>query len=184
MLKKIEPDVVYVATPTSLHYSLVRVLMEHGLKYIFVEKPMTLNSEQLRGILSVKKPEQVVIVGFQKKYALTFRHAKLLLENGVIGEVEKVSSYIRSGDILEPTNRFGAMGRGVLLDLGVHLIDLLTWFFKRKGVIRAESKSLYTRVDDIFKAELESYAGYMLAIEASWSNPEYRFPETYIEVQG
>jgi predicted dehydrogenase len=184
MLKKIEPDAVYVTTPTSSHYSLVRVLMEHGLKYIFVEKPPTLNSEQLRGLLSVKKPEQVVMVGFQKKYALTFRHAKLLLENGVIGEVEKVSSYIRSGDILEPTNRFGAMGRGVLLDLGVHLIDLLTWFFKIKGVIRAESKSLYTPVDDIFKAELESYAGYMLAIEASWSNPEYRVPETYIEVQG
>jgi predicted dehydrogenase len=124
------------------------------------------------------------MVGFQKKYALTFRHAKLLLENNVIGEVEKVYAYIRSGDILGPTNRFNVLGRGVLLDLGVHLVDLLTWFFNVKDVARAEGKSLYTHVDDVFTAELEAEDGFKISIETSWSSPEYRVPETYVEVQG
>jgi len=184
MLNEVEPSTVYVTTPISSHYPIVKSLLEHGVKYIFVEKPPTLNHKQLQSLVSMKKQGQIVMVGFQKKYALTFRHAKLLLENGVIGEVEKVHAYIRSGDILEPTNRFDALGRGVLLDLGVHLVDLLTWFSYVKDVARAEGKSLYTHVDDVFTAELEAENGIKISIEASWSSPEYRVPETYIEVQG
>jgi len=184
MLNEVEPSTVYVTTPTSSHYPIVKSLLEHGVKYIFVEKPPTLNHKQLQSLVSMKKQGQIVMVGFQKKYALTFRHAKLLLENNVIGEVEKVYAYIRSGDILEPTNRFNALGRGVLLDLGVHLVDLLTWLFKVKEIVKAESKNLYTCVDDVFTAELEADRGYRISMEASWSNPEYRVPETYIEVQG
>jgi predicted dehydrogenase len=117
MLNEVEPSTMYVATPTSSHYPIVKSLLEHGVKYIFVEKPPTLNYKQLQSLISMRKQGQIVMVGFQKKYALTFRHSKLLLENGVIGEVEKVYAHIRSGDILEPTNRFDALGRGVLLDL-------------------------------------------------------------------
>jgi len=184
MLGKVEPDAVYVTTPTSSHYPIVKSLLEHRVKYVFVEKPPTLNHEQLQSLVSMKKGGQIVMVGFQKKYALTFRHAKLLLENDVIGEVEKVSAYIRSGDILEPTSRFDALGRGVLLDLGVHLVDLLLWLFKVRSIVRAESKSLYTRVDDAFIAELEAEKGFKISMETSWSNPDYRVPEIYIEIQG
>jgi len=184
MVSKVEPDAVYVTTPTSSHYPLVKSLLEHDVKYVFVEKPPTLNYEQSKNLMSTKRSGQVVMVGFQKKYALPFRHAKLLLENGVIGGVEGVSAHIRSGDILGPTSRFDALGRGVLLDLGVHLVDLLTWLFKVKSVVRAVSKSLYTRVDDVFIAELEAEGGFKIFMEASWSNPDYRVPETYIEVRG
>jgi predicted dehydrogenase len=184
MLNEVEPSTMYVATPTSSHYPIVKSLLEHGVKYIFVEKPPTLNYKQLQSLISMRKQGQIVMVGFQKKYALTFRHSKLLLENGVIGEVEKVYAHIRSGDILEPTNRFDALGRGVLLDLGVHLVDLLTWLFKVKEIVKAESKNLYTCVDDVFTAELEGDRGYRIHMEASWSNPKYRVPETYIEVRG
>jgi predicted dehydrogenase len=182
MLRETEPDAVYVTTPTSSHYSIVKNLLNKDVRYVFVEKPPTLNYEQAYH-LSIKK-DQRVMVGFQKRYALTFRHAKLLIDNGVIGEILHVNSYIRSGDILEPTNRFDALGRGALLDLGVHLVDLLTWFFKVKRIIKAESKSVYTRVDDVFRAELEAEGNVRISLEASWSNPEYRTPETYIEIQG
>ena len=184
MLNDIEPDVVYVTTPTSSHYPILRDLLSNGVKYVFVEKPPTLNYEQARYLVSVKKPGQHVMVGFQKRYALTFRHAKLLIDSGVVGEVLRVNSYVRSGDILEPTSRFDVLGRGVLLDLGVHLIDLLTWFFKVEHVVRAESRSVYTRVDDVFRAELETGDGVKIFLEASWTNPDYRVPETYIEVHG
>jgi predicted dehydrogenase len=182
MLRETEPDAAYVTTPTSSHYFIVKNLLNNDVRYVFVEKPPTLNYEQVHH-LSIKK-DQRIMVGFQKRYALTFRHAKLLIDDGVIGEVRHVNSYIRSGDILEPTNRFDALGRGVLLDLGVHLIDLLTWFFKVKRIIKAESKNVYTRVDDVFRAELEAEENVKISLEASWSSPEYRTPETYIEVQG
>jgi predicted dehydrogenase len=36
----------------------------------------------------------------------------------------------------------------------------------------------------VFTTELEADRGYRIYMEASWSNPEYRVPEAYIEVQG
>uniref|UniRef100_A0A7J2U2J7 Gfo/Idh/MocA family oxidoreductase n=1 Tax=Ignisphaera aggregans TaxID=334771 RepID=A0A7J2U2J7_9CREN len=184
MLREVEPDVVYVATPTSSHYPIVKKPLEHGTRFIFVEKPPTVNYQQLQDLLSVKKSDQVVMVGFQKRYALTFRHAKLLLDTGVVGEVQEVYAYVRSGDILESTTRFDALGRGVLLDLGVHLLNLLTWFFKVESIESAESRSMYTRVDDFFKAVLRAKGGARIIIEATWSDPEYRIPETFIEIRG
>jgi len=184
MLREIEPDIVYVTTPTSSHYFVVRNLLNNDVRYVFVEKPPTLNYEQVHHLVSIKKTDQRIIVGFQKRYALTFRHAKLLIDNGVIGEILHVNSHIRSGDILGPTNRFDTLRRGVLLDLGVHLVDLLTWFFKIKRVIKARSKNVYTRVDDVFRSELETEGNVKISLDASWSNPEYRIPETYIEVHG
>jgi len=184
MLSDVGPDAVYVTTPTSSHYHIVRDLLGSGVRYVFVEKPPTLNYEQALHLASVKKSGQQVMVGFQKRYALTFRHAKLLIDYGVLGEVLRVNSYVRSGDILEPTSRFDVLGRGVLLDLGVHLIDLLTWFFRVGRVVRAEGRSVHTHVDDVFRAELEAVGGAKIFFEASWSNPDYRVPETYVEIQG
>jgi predicted dehydrogenase len=184
MLREVEPDVVYVATPTFSHYPIVKKLLEHGTRFIFVEKPPTVNYQQLQDLLSVKKSDQVVMVGFQKRYAPTFRHTKLLLDTGIVGEVQEVYAYIRSGDILEPTARFDAFGRGVLLDLGVHLLDIITWFFKIESIESAESRSIHTRVDDFFKAVLKAKGGMKILIEATWSDPEYRIPETFIEIRG
>ena len=129
MLQEIEPEVVYVTTPTNTHYPIVKHLLSKGVRYIFIEKPPTMNYSQLEDLIVNKKRNQIVMVGYQKKYALTFRHAKLMLEEDVIGEIKHVHSYIKSDDILEPTTRFDRLGRGVLLDLGVHLVDMLAWFF-------------------------------------------------------
>lgn len=184
MLKEIEPDAVYVTTPTGSHYPILKKLLENEVKYVFVEKPPTANYEQLMEIIDIKRPGQCIMVGFQKRYALPFRHAKMLLDNRVIGELESVYAYIRSGDVLGPTTRFDTLGRGVLLDLGVHLIDLLAWMFNIADVISARSKSIYTRVDDRFSAELEAEGGARVSVEITWSEPEYRLPETYIEIHG
>jgi predicted dehydrogenase len=184
MLREIKPNTVYITTPTDSHYRIMTKLIDYGIKYMFIEKPPTLNYNQAYQIISAKKADQHIMVGFQKKYALTFRHAKLLIDNGAIGEILHINSHIRSGDILEPTNRFDALGRGALLDLGVHLVDLLEWFFKVKHIVKAESKSVYSRVDDVFRAELEAEGNVKIFLETSWSNPKYRTPETFIEVHG
>jgi predicted dehydrogenase len=184
MLREIEPDAVYITTPAVSHYGIIRSLIKEGVEHIFVEKPPTVDYNQLQSIISMKMKDQIIMVGFQKRYALTFRHAKILLDNDAIGNIIRVRSYIKSSDILEPTKRFDSIGRGVLLELGVHLIDLLTWYFDIKRVAKAESRSIYTKVDDVFKAELEADKDLKISLEISWSDPGYRAPETYIEIQG
>jgi len=184
MLQQIKPDVVYVTTPTISHYPIVLKLLEVGVKGIFVEKPPTVNSDQLMDLIEKKNDSQIVMVGFQKRFALPFRHARKLLLEGVIGDIEYVRAYIRSGDVLSPTKRFKRLGRGVLLDLGVHLVDLLEQLIGIEHVEGARYRSVYTGVDDFFEAKLRSRKDVIIEIEVTWFDPLYRLPETFIEVHG
>lgn len=182
LLSKEDVDAVYVTTPTSSHYPIVKRALEAGIKGVFVEKPPTVNSKQLLELIDLSR-KSIVTVGFQKRYGLPFIHAKKIIDSKALGLVKQVACYIKSGDILTSTDRFDALGRGVLLDLGVHLVDLLTWFFSDLEVVKAEYKSLYTKVDDVFKAELESSMGFKVFFETTWSDSNYRLPETYMKIE-
>jgi len=184
MLKKEEPDIVYVTTPPSSHFNIVSTLLKAGIKMIFVEKPPTLNSEELETLIELKEPEQCVLVGLQKRFSLPVRHARLLLSEKKLGELEEVTASIRSSDVLEPTHRYTKIRRGVLLDLGIHVIDLLQWFLNVDRPIEASSDSFYTGIDDCFKAEISGEDDLKISFTANWSDPAYRRPETLLEFIG
>jgi len=175
-------DAVYVTTPAETHYTIVHRLVDAGVKAIFIEKPPTVDFSSFMELLDDAKGK-LCMVGFQKRYALPFRHGRLLLNDGVLGDIKEVRCYIKSGDVLKPTGRFDSLGKGVLLDLGIHLIDLLQWFFGELTVESARQKSLYTGVDDIFEAVLATEK-FSIKFETSWSDASYRLPETMIEVKG
>jgi predicted dehydrogenase len=182
MLEREEPEIVYVTTPTISHHSIVKTLLEYHVPYIFVEKPPTLNHGELESLLKLSADSKVM-VGLQKRFSLPFHHAKKLLEEEAVGEVVQASGTINSSDILSPTNRYDALGVGVLLDLGIHLVDIMNWLLGVESIDSAEGKSLYTVVDDEFKAKLTTKNG-KASLEASWSSPEYRLLETRINIQG
>ena len=183
-LKKDAFNAVYITTPVQSHFSILSKLLETDTKYIFVEKPPTINLSQLTMLLDKIDNNQVIMAGLQKKFSFPFRHAKALVSEKVIGEIEKVYAYIRSSDISMPSSRFNSIGKGVNLDLGIHLIDLLVWMFNLNTVENARCRAIYTCVDDYFEAKLRNDSGVECNVEITWSNPDYRLPETYIEVCG
>lgn len=175
-------DAIYVTTPTESHYFIMKRLLEAGFRYIFVEKPPTRDLQEFVELMDLSK-NALIMVGFQKRFSLLFRHAKMLLEKRTLGELNSVNCLIRSGDILEDTKRYYRIRRGVLLDLGVHVLDLLTWFFDEElAVESAEYKSIYTSVDDYFRAVMTARGDIRIDLETTWSDPNYRLPETCIEL--
>jgi len=184
MLKKGAPDVIYVTTSARSHYSIMSSLLEADVGNIFVEKPPTTNSTELASLIGKTRNDATIMVGLQKRFALPFRHARMLVGNGVIGDVEEVFAYERSGDITMPTRRFSSLSRGVLLDLGIHLVDLLVWIFGADKVEDCKGSKIHTDVDDYFEARLRTKDDVKIRMDVTWSNPEYRFPETCIEVHG
>lgn len=176
-------DAVFVTTPTQTHFYIAKRLLEAGFENIFIEKPPTQNLEQFNDLLDLSKSSNVMI-GFQKRFALPLRHAKLLLSEGVLGDLRSIYASIKSGDIVEPNNTFKHLGRGVLLDLGIHVLDLLCWLLDEKPEVEwARYKIIHSGVDDHFEAVLNT-GNVKIIFETTWSDPLYRMPETYIEVKG
>lgn len=178
-----EIDSVYVTTPTSSHYYVVKRLVESGFKYIFVEKPPTLNIDELLDLIDISKQNKITI-GLQKRFSPLFRHAKSIIDRNILGDIESIECFIKSSDVLEKTNRYRQLGRGVLLDLGIHVLDLLCWLLGGEFTVEyAYYKTIHSGVDDYFKAKLE-IRDVKVDFETTWSDPTYRLPETHLEFRG
>jgi predicted dehydrogenase len=177
-------NAAYVTTPAKSHYNALSTLMALGVPNLFVEKPPTENAEQLQLLLGAKKSGQVMMVGLQKRFALPFRHARYLLSEGRVGKISSIRAYAKSSDITARTSRFDSLGKGCLLDLGIHVVDILTFLFEMASVTSAFQQKLYTEVDDLFRAEMRTRDNIPVAVDVTWSDRNYRLAETRVEVEG
>ena len=130
---KLNLDVVYVTTPIPSHYSIVKEICNQNVaQNLFVEKTLSgsyAQSEELCNLASALRGR--TMVGYMKRFSVTFRKAKELLDQGVLGSVRSFDAYAYSSDFFGVKRDSVSSGRGgVLEDLGSHVSDLALWFFK------------------------------------------------------
>jgi predicted dehydrogenase len=185
LLNRTDIDAFYVTTPTQSHFPISKELLESGARGIFIEKPPTINSYETE-ILAELAKKSVDMVGLMRRYSLTFREAKKWLDTALKNKhINSIKAYIKYGSISTMTKpKRRKVTRGVLLDMGIYLLDLLVWYFGDLQVVNAKYKSLSGGTDDIFYAELATSKGHPVYIEADWTDPNYRFPEAKIEIKG
>lgn len=115
-------DIVYIATPHSLHYENMMLCLEHG-KNILCEKSFTVTAEQARKIYNLANEKNLFVMeGFWTKYLPIYRDVEKLIEDGVIGDIHMVTAQYgyctaRTGRKFDPV-----LAGGTLLDIGVYAI--------------------------------------------------------------
>lgn len=142
LLKDPSVDAVIVALPTHLHNRCCKNAAEAG-KDIFVEKPLARNTEEGKEIiLATKKNGTKLVVGYDLRFNPLFVDLREKMQSGTLGDVEIAYatnvgsgpfSYRSEGSIPRPVPTWWfekkLTGGGALMDLGVHLINLLRWYF-------------------------------------------------------
>ena len=126
-------DAVFIVTPHKFLYSLARAALLAG-KHVFVEKPGSRTAKEMEILLKLAKQKNLrLMVGFNYRSFDSIRRAKKIVESGIIGEIDFIR--IRHGHPGRPgygrewrMNKKLA-GGGVLMDQGLHAIDLINWFF-------------------------------------------------------
>jgi predicted dehydrogenase len=122
------------------------------------------------------------MVGYMKRYAVTFKKAKVLLEEGTIGELISFNAYAYSSDFfgVRERRKFARSRGGVARDLGAHVIDLAVWYFGDLNVTSASSESEEGTVHATVKTRKDQKGFF----EMSWCLDSYRMPEFGLKIQG
>ena len=127
-----KPDIVTVCAVNAVIPDVVCYALERGC-HVFSEKPPGRNlADTKRMQESYEKTEGLILkFGFNHRYHNSIIEAKSLIESGFLGEVVAARGvYGKAADLQreEWRNHIEIAGGGILLDQGIHMLDLLRYF--------------------------------------------------------
>jgi predicted dehydrogenase len=130
-------DAVFLATPNHTHFSIASYFLERDIS-VLVEKPVALSSDNYKHLKNKQMPKGPVLHSGMVKRCLPinkvlkkiFRHK--LLGNLKAFNLEEGMNFnwpIRSLSFFDKEKA----GGGVLIDNGIHVLDLLFWWLQSSG---------------------------------------------------
>ncbi len=198
LLARDDIDVVSICTPNAQHEQMAIDALAAG-KHVYIDKPLSVDGASALRILEAaeKSPSKAQVVFNNRFFPATMR-ARQLVDEGRIGEVLSFTCrYLHSGSI-DPNRPMGwkqGMEGGVLLDLGSHALDLVTWLIGMPEEVMCACNTLYssrpTREGGICNEISEDHALMMLryangalgSVEAS-KITSGAADELYLEIAG
>ena len=137
-------DAAVVASPTALHREHAAHLVSRGLR-VLVEKPLTPSLAEDRAFateLESHRPNNPLMLAFQRRFDAPLLRAKSLLDAGTIGRPFKFVSILEDS---RPTPD-GYESPGLLQDMSVHNVDEVLWLSGREPTkVHARGSRLYSQ---------------------------------------
>ncbi len=125
LLEKEKPDMVSIAVPTRWHHPVALDVIEAG-SHLLIEKPIAFNLEEAKEIIQAAKEKEVKLtVGHIERFNPAVLKLKELMDEGRLGTIVSIMAR-RAGTI---PNRI--KDANVIMDIGVHDIDLLNFLIGR-----------------------------------------------------
>jgi len=178
-------DVIDICTPNYLHKEQV-LLSIRSNKHVYCEKPLGMNSaETLEMLEAVKKNNLKNQTAFVMRFLPAVAYAHAVLNKNLLGKIYTFRGEIFHSSYLNPNKKITwrlekqKSGGGALIDLGIHLIDLVHFLIdkiesvgafnetviKRRQSIEGEIKNI--EVDDWTLLIISLRSGTKGSIEAS-----------------
>jgi predicted dehydrogenase len=136
-----EVEAVDICTPNALHAPIAIAAARAG-KHVLVEKPMALSLDEADAMIAAAREAGVTLmVAHNLRFAPIYEQVKRIVAEGAIGmPLAARGVFMHAG----PDEFWGATsdwfwqaetaGGGALIDMGIHMIDLLRWFIDRPVV--------------------------------------------------
>jgi predicted dehydrogenase len=170
LMNEPDVDVIYVATPHSLHRENALGCLTAG-KAVLCEKPFAINARQAEEVVSLAREKRIFLMeAMWTRYFPLIAKVRGLLAEGAIGEVRQVQADFGIQPAFDPKSRLfdKALGGGALLDLGVYPVSLASMVFGEapKRVVSAAALGS-TGVDEQSAAVMEYSAGRLAVISCA-----------------
>jgi len=163
-------DVVYVATPHSLHAEGAVLALQAG-KHVICEKPFSMNKAEAEAVFRLAQSKGLFIMeALWTLFLPSINRALKWIEAGEIGEIKAIEANFGFVGNNDPNGRLlnPALGGGALLDVGIYPVLISNRLMN--GVpkqIRACAKMTDTHVDGTTSMILTYENGVMATLNAS-----------------
>jgi predicted dehydrogenase len=174
MLDEVDIDAVFVCTPTSTHRTITIDCLQ-AQKHVFVEKPIARKYDEAKEINdAAKKCKRKVMVGMNQRFRPDAMLMKSIFTTNEFGEL----FYINGSWSMKQSSREkwilkkSESGGGVLLDLGIVLLDFSLWLLDYPTVtsVSAQHYSHHTKeVEDSAVAFIRCKNSAVINLEVSWT---------------
>jgi UDP-N-acetylglucosamine 3-dehydrogenase len=172
-------DAVSVVVPTKLHKQVALDALDAGMQ-VLVEKPIADTIENAEMIIeAAKKAGKVLMIGHIERFNPAVIRLKEIINSGILGKIVSIS-----------TKRVGPYNPrirdvGVILDLGVHDIDIISYLYGKKinsvyAIAGANIHSFEDHASIILRMD-HNFAG---VVETNWLTPHKVRQLTAIGVKG
>jgi predicted dehydrogenase len=168
-------DVICICTPSGQHASQAIAAAQAG-KHVLVEKPMALTRTDADHMVEICRRFGVRCgVVLQRRVEPIFRRVHEAIQAGDLGELTLgvvTIPYVRPQAYYDQAAWRGTWaldGGGVLMNQGIHLVDLLIWFMGDPVHVQAHAATLHRdiEVEDTLAATLRFPNGSMATIAAT-----------------
>jgi 1,5-anhydro-D-fructose reductase (1,5-anhydro-D-mannitol-forming) len=182
-------DVVYICTPNYLNKSLTIDSLKSG-KHVFCEKPPAFTSKDVQDIIDVeKKSKKILMYGFNHRHHGSIKHMKKLINDNEFGKILWMRG--RYGKSVDDSffdnwrSKHRYSGGGILIDQGIHMLDLFLHFGKDFDEIHAAVSTLYWKLDvedNVFATLKNTETGLVASLHSTMTQWRHLFSiEVFLE---
>ena len=134
LLNDPDVDAVYIPLPNHLHVQWAIRALEAG-KHVLCEKPIGISFEEAQQLLNVskQKPHLKIMEAFMYRFHPQWQHAKTLVKEGRIGELQTIQSFFSYYNV-DPGNIRNQKdtGGGGMPDIGCYCISQSRFIFGKE----------------------------------------------------
>ena len=175
-------DVLFVSLPNDLAADATLFGLKKGL-HVFCEKPPGRSVEDIRKVIQVDKtnPSLKLKYGFNHRYHESVKRAKALIESGKYGRVMNLRGVYGKSRIDEGGGEWrskrATAGGGILLDQGIHMLDMMLYFAGNFEEVHSFVSNEYWGhdVEDNAFAILRSRSGCVAMIHSTATQWRHKF---------
>lgn len=181
-LLKMELDGIVIATPSALHAEQSIMALEQGIA-VFCQKPLGRDADEVRRIVeTARRVNRLLEVDLSYRHTAAARALYDLVHSGELGRIYAANLVFH--------NAYGPdkpwfydrrlSGGGCVIDLGIHLVDLVLWLLDFPQASRVTSRlfckgqplqNLETDVEDYAVAQIDLANNAVASLNCSWNLP-------------
>jgi predicted dehydrogenase len=192
-----ELDILFVCLPNNIAPQVTIAALEKGM-HVFCEKPPGRTVEDIRNVITVEQryPNQKLKYGFNHRYHDSVREVLRIIQSGELGKVINLRGVYGKSRVIPFSGGWRSTreiaGGGILLDQGIHMVDLMRLFCGEFVEVKSFITNDYWQhdVEDNAYAIMKDKQGRVAMLNSSATQWQHKFnldislTEGYIELSG